>query len=394
MMESNIDEKNTEVKEAKIISSFNGSAYGGFDEAFRNMMKSSGCTAVLVLAHVNPDGDAAGSVMSIAHYLRVKYPEFTIIPYIGSNIDKGPKLMLDEDPYFRPFEKPEMQIRNSMGGVLSGRDLHNEGAALSGDGVTELKPGSFAVISCDTSTEERVCGHEYFENAAASIAIDHHENSELFADANYVRIGEANCENIYYAIGYENLKNAVEIEKKSYNGPCAADYLYLGIMHDTETFSRTTVALLEAAEGLLKLGVVQAKLMRTVNTKTLADLRKQGYLLSLTKRACGDDCAYIMVSSETAKKYDITYEDIHPLSGILRDCEDVRIGFSMFEDEPGHWRLSFRSDGKWINLNDLLSPFGGGGHDAAAGLKKWTDEPEKLINDIIDRIVQMRKNMQ
>lgn len=377
MTETNAEKKNLDIKPGDLLASFNGSAYGGFDEAFRNMMESSKCKIVLVLGHINPDGDAAGSVMAIAHYLKVTYPEYMVIPYIGSNIDKGPKLMLDEDPYFKPLEKPEAQIK-----------------LLCSENASCLFPGGYAVISCDTSTEDRVYGHEYFKNAAASIAIDHHEKTGLYADINHVRIGEANCENIYYVIGHDNLKSAVEIEKKSHGGPYATDYLYLGIIHDTETFARTTAALLRAAEGLLDLGVVQAQLMRTVNTKTLDDMKKQGYLLSLTKRACDDDCAYIFVTNEMAEEYDITHDDIHPLSGILRDCEDVKLGFSMYEDEPGHWRLSFRSDGKWMNLNELLNPLGGGGHNAAAGLKIWTDEPEKLINDILERIVQMRNDMQ
>ena len=31
----------------------------------------------------------------------------------------------------------------------------------------------------------------------------------------------------------------------------------------------------------------------------------------------------------------------------------------MYEEEENRWRCSFRSDGKWINVNELLQTFGG-----------------------------------
>ena len=50
----------------------------------------------------------------------------------------------------------------------------------------------------------------------------------------------------------------------------------------------------------------------------------------------------------------------------------------MYEEEENRWRCSFRSDGKWINVNKLLQTFGGGGHAAAAGVRKRTNDVEKF----------------
>ena len=68
----------------------------------------------------------------------------------------------------------------------------------------------------------------------------------------------------------------------------------------------------------------------------------------------------------------------------------MQLGFTMYEEIPGTWRCSFRSDGKWVNVNELLKPFGGGGHAAASGLRKQTDDPKKLLEDILQRIDEMR----
>ena len=65
--------------------------------------------------------------------------------------------------------------------------------------------------------------------------------------------------------------------------------------------------------------------------------------------------------------------------------------FTMYEEEENRWRCSFRSDGKWINVNELLQTFGGGGHAAAAGVRKRTNDVEKFRQEILERIVMMRK---
>lgn len=63
----------------------------------------------------------------------------------------------------------------------------------------------------------------------------------------------------------------------------------------------------------------------------------------------------------------------------------------MYEEEENRWRCSFRSDGKWINVNELLQVFGGGGHAATAGVRKRTNDVEKFRQEILERIVMMRK---
>ena len=42
-----------------------------------------------------------------------------------------------------------------------------------------------------------------------------------------------------------------------------------------------------------------------------------------------------------------------------------------------------------MNVNELLQPFGGGGHISAAGLKYKTDNVEELKNRILDRVEEL-----
>ena len=48
-----------------------------FDTVFDETMQTHNLDTVVILGHLNPDGDAAGSVMSLAHYIHVNYPQYT-----------------------------------------------------------------------------------------------------------------------------------------------------------------------------------------------------------------------------------------------------------------------------------------------------------------------------
>ena len=68
-----------------------------FNEQFEKMMREYDVTEVVLLGHMNPDGDAAGSVMGLAHYIKVNYPQYTAWPFLSDKLDKGPKKQVMED---------------------------------------------------------------------------------------------------------------------------------------------------------------------------------------------------------------------------------------------------------------------------------------------------------
>ena len=326
-----------------------------FDKVFLEMMESRSLKKVVILGHMNPDGDAAGSVMGLAHYIRSNYPEYIPIPYLARTLDKGPQKQIREDRVFQPFHQP--------------------------DPIAE----PYGVIVCDTATVARIIGREYYENAAFSIVIDHHASDEGYGDVNNTFISESCAENITRMLSPDLLKKAAEELH-----PNAADYLYMGILHDTNVFNRAGVSTLKTAAFLQEAGVCHRYVMKTVLTQTLEDLEKEAMILSMAKRAFDGEVAYVCVDKKMAAEKNIGYEDIHPISGILRDCEDISLGFTMYEEALDIWRCSFRSDTDWINVNELLLPYGGGGHAAAAGLRKATDDPESLLQNILNDVKKLR----
>jgi len=330
-----------------------------FNTEFEQMMQTSDLDTVVLLGHVNPDGDAAGSVMGLAHYIKINYPQYTVLPYLADTLEKGPKKQVKADKIFDPFKKPDLKGRRT------------------------------AAIVCDTSLRTRIIGREYYEGAAATMVIDHHASNEGYGKVNYTRISEACAENIYNILDQKSLKKAVAAEES----PTAADYIYLGILHDTGGFTRVKASTMQAAADLLAIGVDHSYVMHTMHNDTLESLKKRFELLKSARYALEGAVAFISVSQAEKLAKGISYADIHPISGLLCDCEGIELGFTLFEESNNVWRCSARSDGKWINVNELLKPFGGGGHAAAAGLTKETDDVEQLKQQILKRIQFMKRSL-
>ena len=330
-----------------------------FHRSFEELMEGGGLKNVVILGHRNPDGDAAGCVMGLAHYLKTVYPKYRVIPYLSEKLDKGPKKQVMEDAVFDPFALPELEER-------------------------------YLAIVCDTATEERIVGRELYDNAARSIVIDHHASNQGYGTACRIEISEACSENVWNMLDWERWKEASKDRDGQF--PKAPDYLYMGILHDTGGFKRAKENTMRAALELWRLGADHKRIMRTMNSMTLDDLKKQAALFDRAERVLDKKVAYVVLDQEESRRLGVGYEDIHPVSSILRDCEDIEMAFTMYEEEPDMWRCSFRSDGKWIDVNELILPFGGGGHAGAAGLRKRTQDPEGLKNAILEEIEKTVRN--
>ena len=143
---------------------------------------------------------------------------------------------------------------------------------------------------------------------------------------------------------------------------------------------------MQVVTELLKMGVDYSYVMQTMHNDTLGSLQKRSELLKRAERLLDGNVACVCINRAESEVKGISYEDIHPISRFLRDCEDIQLGFTMYEEEENRWRCSFRSDGKWINVNELLQTFGEGGHAAAAGVCKRTNDVERFSADLIDAV--------
>lgn len=174
-----------------------------FDLEFIKMMEQDRLKHVIILGHVNPDGDAAGSVMALAHYIHDVFPDISVHPFLASNLERGAKKLVEEDTVFLPFQS-----------------------------ITMDENVEYATIVCDASTINRIASVEWFHSAKITMVIDHHEVNEGYGVINHIEYISSCAEVVFKILHKKELRSG----GKEYGKCSSADYLYMGMLHDTKVF--------------------------------------------------------------------------------------------------------------------------------------------------------------
>jgi phosphoesterase RecJ-like protein len=336
-----------------------------FDEYFIQMMEQNHLKDVVIIGHIHPDGDCTGSVLGLAHYIKTSFSNYEVYPYLEyEDMDPQLKKFVLKDAFFKNLgQKPNLE--------------------------------HYAIIVCDTAVIEKVAGRDLLKNACVSLAIDHHLcHPSSYTDYDYVQIEESCSELIGNLLSTKLLQENLNLERAQESlSPCAADYLYMGILHDTSRFTRASQLTLSVASQLVNMGVNHKYIVNeTMQTQSLQDIIHQTNLLSQVERRCNGKIAYLCIDQNRISYEHISYAEIHPLSNILRDCADISVAFTMYEMYPGYWKFSFRSKDP-IDVNQLVLPYGGGGHRNASSLMFQTAKPSELIEELIENLIAQNTNL-
>lgn len=323
-----------------------------FNSILEDEVMGKGLKKILVLAHINPDGDAVGSTMALAHYLQTLYPDIMIIPYL-EQVEDCIREVVDSDKVFKDvFTYPFYLLNHET---------------------------EYAVICCDTATVDRVGGGKnLFDNAQVSIVIDHHLLNSGYADFNYLITLEACAENVYQIIDWERLAQmSADKQELQY----IADYIYLGTLHDTTRFTRIDQLTLKMAGHLIEMGADHKKIEKTMHGMSFEDLHRQNELLSQVT-LYSDKVAYLYLNLDKCNAGGYTYHDIHKIAEIVRDCSDIEVAFSLHQMDKTRWKCSMRSSENF-DSNEFLKKFQGGGHKGAAGFIVNTEKPDELLDSML-----------
>jgi bifunctional oligoribonuclease and PAP phosphatase NrnA len=180
---------------------------------------------IIITTHINPDGDAIGSVVALLHYLIQKEKEVILISYneVPSNLKFviGAELIEVYDNY-----KHDIQI--STADLIIVTDLNE---------IDRLK----------------TVGEVILKSSARKCIIDHHVEPKQFADYYLIDSkASSTCEILY---------NLFKKDKKFQMTPEIALAIYTGIMTDTGgfRFSNTNRYIFKIAADLMKYNVNPAK---------------------------------------------------------------------------------------------------------------------------------------
>jgi len=104
----------------------------------------------------------------------------------------------------------------------------------------------------------------------------------------------------------------------------------------------------------------------TFYQKTYAQSLILGYALERSKLFLDGRCVVSCITAEDMERFGVTPKDMDGIVNQLRNIKDVHCAVFAYETEPQVFKISMRSDEK-VDVAQIASCFGGGGHVRAAG---------------------------
>ncbi len=315
-----------------------------FDEAIKVIKKGK---RFLVVSHVNPEGDAVGSLLGVALALR--------------SLGKDAVAYL-EDPIPALFK------------FLPGADT----VVHSLDGA-----GSFdATFAVDCGQKERLGkGFVELKEPGTIVNIDHHATNDNFGDVNIIEPGASAAGELAY-----DLVKAAGIEITT----DIAVNLYVAIHTDTGSFrySSATADAFTKAGDLVRHGAKPWDISsRVYENHPLKRYKLLGMVLStidVFDLGEADGAVKVATLLVTRKMFDTAGADKDVADGFVnyaRGVEGVAVGLLFRETGPDEYKVSMRSKGD-IDVSAVAMSFGGGGHRNAAGFSV-----KGGIKDVKERVI-------
>ena len=298
--------------------------------------------SIILTAHINPDGDALGSLL--AFY-------FMIDEYCKkNNMEKMIKIVVDDKlpKYMRYFEDTGLILNYEKFSEKFKKNFQNN-----------EKFDLF--ISLDCANQER------YERAVKikklskkSINIDHHVSNTEHADFNYVEDICSTGELLYQFLKIFD----IELTKK------IAEYMYLGIINDTGNFRHDNVTshTFLVCSKLIEAGMNNHKIANIIFAVSEKQVDFIGEVYKNKKINEKYKFASYYLTQEKMKELGIEKDDTDGTAEMLLRIEGMEISLFVRENIDGSLKGSFRANDKY-DVNKIASIFGGGGHIKAAGFK-------------------------
>lgn len=300
---------------------------------------------VVIIGHVNPDGDCIGSCLGMYNYLT-------------ENFDG-----LDVSVYLEPMGKKF--------GYLKGYDLVKH----------EYDPEKKfdLCITLDASDVKRLGAFApYLEDAADSLCIDHHVTNLGMAKVNVVESSASSCCEVLYGL--------LDAEKISQT---VAECLYTGIVHDTGVFkySNTSEKTMGIAGRLMASGIDFPRIIDgSFFMKSYGQAKLHGRAILDSVRIMDNRVVYTVVTQEHLKEFGCTVKATDGIVDQLRVIDGIECVILLYETgNPSEYKVSLRTNSE-LDLARIAGAFGGGGHVKAAGCTV-TGTVEEILEGLKEQIM-------
>jgi phosphoesterase RecJ-like protein len=293
----------------------------------------------LLTTHVNPDGDAIGSLGALALVLE----------------DLGKKVVAycqDEIPGFLRFLPYSDRIVREIPGL----DRFDVAVVLDCGELDRI--GNAAGV---------------LQHVEKIIHIDHHSSSDDFGQLNLVRPECSSTAEILYEI-FQAIPASLS--------PEAAENIYTAILTDTGSFrfANTTARALDIAAEMVALGVAPDKIASEVyDSMSPERLRLLALSLNTLALRVNGRLATMQVSRRMLEETKTTVMDTDGFVNYPRGINTAEMAIFFREMDSGKVNVSLRSRGR-LNVAEFARNYDGGGHHNAAAFRAAGSLPEVVEN--------------
>jgi phosphoesterase RecJ-like protein len=214
-------------------------------------------------------------------------------------------------------------------------------------------------------------------NAPKIINIDHHVTNTGFGDYQMIDTSACATTEIVYRIIKEM---DIPIDKG------IATSIYTGILTDTGSFrfSNTTPAAFAISEEMVRLGVNPYEVAQHVyGTYSLGRIKLLLRALNSIELSKNGKMSMMALTQTMLRETETKAEDVDGLINYARSIKDIQLAVLIEEKTNGvlpvsalkEFHVSLRSNGS-VDVAQIASSFGGGGHPSAAGFTIESTLPE------------------
>jgi phosphoesterase RecJ-like protein len=308
-----------------------------------NAIRSIPDAVVALACHINPDGDALGSMLGLHHALRAAG-----IPSIAS------------------FSEPFVVAPHYR--ELPGLDLLSPPDRFPHDPQV--------MVTFDSGTLGRLGDLEPSAKAAGElIVIDHHVSNQRYGTINVIDPNAA-ASGVLVRRLIEHLRLPLTRD--------SAVCLYTALVCDTGRFQyeSTTPSVFDLARELATFDLPISELSRTLfEEHRFAYLQLLADVLTHAVLITDKQFVWTKVTQADLARHGVTFEEVEGLIDVVRRTREAEVSCVLKEAPDATWRISLRSLGG-VDVRRIAEQQGGGGHRFAAGFTS-DERPDEIIARIV-----------
>lgn len=324
-----------------------------FFEAFRQLISTP--HKIVLTIHTNPDGDAVGSALALAAFLRLNKQEVTVVspnkfPVFLSWLEGSANIMI--------FDQTATEVRQ----VLQQADyvfcLDYNGLSRSGTLQDDLKK-----LNC------------------SFVLIDHHREPEI---ENFKWLLSDTAVSSTAELVFELISHFGEVYFRNQE---ISQALFTGIMTDTGSFSHSInrPQIFVAVAKLIQNGLDAVHAHQQVYDTFSEDrLRLLGHAISNRMQVFNEfSTAIITLNKDDLNRFNFQIGDTEGVVNYPLSMNNIKMSV-LITEKKDQIRFSFRSKGSFSVHELAKNHFNGGGHaNAAGGSSKTT------FNEAVDQLIKV-----